>query len=226
MRVLLIDDHTLFAQGLKFLLAELNPQLDAVVAGSLAAALTQSGNFDLVMLDFHLPDSHGLQALAQVRQALEGVPVVVLSGEEKLDIIHAVIEAGASGFVPKSSTPAVLLAALRLILAGGTYLPPQLLNAIHGGTPATRMPPAGTGNSASWSERLGLTERQLEVLLKAVQGKSNKIIARETGLAEGTVKAHLSAAFRVLGVANRTEAVFRAAQLGLAAGAQRAIGSN
>jgi DNA-binding NarL/FixJ family response regulator len=223
MRVLLIDDHTLFAQGLKFLLAELNPQLESVVAGSLAAALAQPGGFDLVMLDFHLPETHGLQALAQVRQALEGVPVVVLSGEEKLDIIHAVIEAGASGFVPKSSTPAVLLAALRLILAGGTYLPPQLLNAMHSSAAAAPVPPTGAGTDADWPERLGLTDRQLEVLLKAVQGKSNKIIARETGLAEGTVKAHLSAAFRVLGVANRTEAVFRAAQLGLAAGSQRGI---
>ena len=220
MRVLLIDDHTLFAQGLKFLLAELNPQLESVVAGSLTAALAQPGDFDLVMLDFHLPDSNGLQALAQVRQALEGVPVVVLSGEEKLNIIHSVIEAGASGFVPKSSTPAVLLAALRLILAGGTYLPPQLLNAGRSGPAATPVAPdAGT----TWPERLGLTERQLEVLLKAVQGKSNKIIARETSLAEGTVKAHLSAAFRVLGVANRTEAVFRAAQLGLTAGSQHVV---
>lgn len=218
MRVLLIDDHALFAQGLSFLLAELNPQLECVVATSVVAALKQAGIFDLVMLDYHMPDSDGLSSLLQLRQALEGVPVVVLSGEEQQDIIHAVIEAGASGFVPKSSTPAVLLAALRLILAGGIYLPPQLLYARH--PVIAKLPDVPAGSDATWQERLGLTERQAEVLLKAVHGKSNKIIARETSLAEGTVKAHLSAAFRVLGVANRTEAVFRAAQLGLAASHQ------
>jgi DNA-binding NarL/FixJ family response regulator len=215
MRVLLIDDHALFAQGLRYLLAELDPQLECVVATSVVTALTQSGDFDLVMLDYHMPDSDGLSALSQLRQALEGVPVVVLSGEERQDVIHSVIEAGASGFVPKSSTPAVFLAALRLILAGGIYLPLQLLNARH--PVIAELPAIPAGSDGTWPERLGLTERQAEVLLKAVHGKSNKIIARETSLAEGTVKAHLSAAFRVLGVANRTEAVFRAAQLGLSA---------
>lgn len=167
------------------------------------------------MLDYHMPNVDGLSALVQVRQTLEGVPVVVMSGEERQDIIRSVIEAGASGFVSKSSTPAVLLAALRLILAGGTYLPPQLL--LPGQNATAKSPDIPPGPEQAWSDRLGLTERQLEVLLKAVHGKSNKIIARETSLAEGTVKAHLSAAFRVLGVANRTEAVFRTTQLGLGA---------
>lgn len=216
-RALLIDDHPLFAQGLSFLLAELAPQVHCTSVASVAEALTQPGPFDLVLLDFNLHGVTGMEALRQVRRTFDEVPTVLLSSEEQPELIRAAIEAGAMGFVPKSSTPAVLLAALRLVLAGGSYLPPQLLRGMLAGT-ASGIATGGNGAdtaSAPWHERLGLTERQFTVLLKAIHGKSNKLIARETQLAEGTVKAHLSAAFRVLGVTNRTEAVFRAAQMGL-----------
>lgn len=220
-RVLLIDDHPLFAQGMTFLLAELAPDVDCVTARSVNEALSLGGPFDLVLLDFNLPGPTGLDALAQVRASFEEVPTVLLSGEEGTASIRAAIDAGAMGYVPKSSTPAVLLAALRLVLAGGCYLPPQLLPGLWPESPAAPAPslrPAAAPTDAAtagWGDRLGLTERQLTVLFKAIQGKSNKVIARETNLAEGTVKAHLSTAFRVLGARNRTEAVFRAAQLGV-----------
>lgn len=210
MRVLLIDDHALFAQGLTFLLAELDPKVECTVATSVSEGLAAPGPFDLVLLDFHLTDVTRLDALAQVREALEGVPVAILSGEEKLDVVRDTIEAGAMGFIPKSSTLPVLLAALRLILAGGCYLPPQVLTMLQAPR-ADAAPPCGTEPCPA------LSERQRMVLLKAIRGKSNKVIARETALSEGTIKAHLSAAFRVLGVNNRTEALFKAARMGMTA---------
>ncbi|MFM9880748.1 MAG: response regulator, partial [Burkholderiaceae bacterium] len=213
MRLLLIDDQPLFVEGLKFLLAELDHQTQCVTAVSITDALQASGPFDMVLLDLRLPGVHGFAGLHALRGVFEGTPITLLSGEESVSIIREAINEGAMGFVPKSSTPSLLMAAMRLILAGGTYLPPQAMVAEPPSLPATY----GTLKSpAQPTPKLdGLSDRQLEVLLKAVQGKPNKVIAREIGLAEGTVKAHLSIAFRLLGVNNRTEAVYRVAQLGL-----------
>ena len=213
MRVLLVDDHTLFRQGLKFLLSDLDRTIEFVEAESCerALALPRDGTMDLILLDFHLPGANGLDALAAVKDAYDTSAVVVLSSEDDPETIRNVIECGASGFVPKSSTPEVLIAALRLILAGGTYLPPSALRAVH----VPHLAGAARQPSGAAAPPNGLSERQLEVLLKAVHGKANKVIAREMNLSEGTVKAHLSASFRTLGVHNRTEAVFVAAKLGL-----------
>jgi DNA-binding NarL/FixJ family response regulator len=129
------------------------------------------------------------------------------------------VDAGAAGFIAKATQPQLMIAALKLVLAGGVYLPPEALQ--QSGTQAHQTA-ASSPNSlvkpadkAVPAEVASLSAKQLEVLLKAIQGKANKIIAREMDLAEGTVKAHLSLAYRSLGVANRTEALFKAAQLGL-----------
>lgn len=211
MRALLIDDHALFRQGLKFLLVDLDKDIELVEADSCeqALALRSGHEFDLVLLDLHLPGLKEMRALAAVREAFESSIVVVLSSEDGPQMIRQAIEHGASGFIPKSSTPSVFIAALRLIVAGGTYLPAHALGAAG---------PKDTGQAEKEQLRPaieGLSDRQVEVLLRAVQGKPNKVIARELNLAEGTIKAHLSAAFRALGVQNRTEAVFAAARLGL-----------
>lgn len=215
MRALLIDDHHLFRQGLKFLLADLDPGIQFCEADSCAHALqfARGASIDLVLVDLHMPGVKGLDALSAVRAAFETSAVVVLSSEDDPSAIRRSIELGACGFVPKASTPQVLIAALRLVLAGGTYLPPHVLRDCTPTAPGAALHAAGA-DPVRRPE--GLSERQLEVLLKAVQGKANKVIAREMQLSEGTVKAHLSAAFRALGVQNRTEAVFAAAKVGLA----------
>lgn len=210
MRLLLVDDHALFVQSLRFLLSELDPNIHCVTASSVAQALQLPGPFDMVLLDFKLPDSSGFSGLHSLRAAMPSVPITLLSGEENAGVIGAAIAEGAMGFVPKSSSPEMLMAALQLILAGGAYLPPHALMAGAGGTEA---PP--TLSPCAQRKAAGLSDRQLEVLLKVVQGKPNKVIAREMNLAEGTIKAHLATAFRMLDVSNRTEAVFKAAQLGL-----------
>lgn len=206
MHVLLIDDHEMFRQGVRFLLTDLHDDIRFTDASNCEEALSAlaADEADLALLDLNMPGPDGLTALRQIRAAHPAVPVAVLSGMDDPDLIRSAIDQGASGFVPKASSSDVLVAALRLILAGGVYLPKAALNAS----------PTRSAASAGQNTDL-LSERQTDVLLKAIQGKPNKVIAREMSIAEGTVKTHLSAAFKVLGVHNRTEAVFAAAKLGL-----------
>ncbi len=206
MHVLLIDDHEMFRQGMRFLLSDLNDDLSFSDAGTCdeAMELLDSSDFDLALLDLNMPGTDGLNALRIIRDAHPSVPIAVLSGMDDPDLIRDAIDQGASGFVPKASSSEVLVAALQLILAGGVYLPQAALNA----TPVRPLDGDGARHDL-------LSGRQTDVLLKAIQGKPNKVIAREMNIAEGTVKTHLSAAFKALGVHNRTEAVFAAARIGL-----------
>lgn len=206
MHVLLIDDHEMFRQGMRFLLTDLHDDIRFTDAGSCEEALASLSEAepDLALLDLNMPGTDGLTALRQIREAHPAVPIAVLSGMDEPDLIRSAIDQGASGFVPKASSSEVLVAALKLILAGGVYLPTAALNA----SPSRPVDAGGQHTDL-------LSERQTDVLLKAIQGKPNKVIAREMEIAEGTVKTHLSAAFKALGVHNRTEAVFAAAKLGL-----------
>jgi DNA-binding NarL/FixJ family response regulator len=205
MNILLIDDHGLFREGLKFLLRTLDAELVVDEAGNCTKALEHAGarDYDLVLLDLKMPGSEGLDALAALREAIPAVPLVVLSGEDNPAVVRAAIERGAMGFIPKASTPEVLIQALRLVLAHGVYLPPAVLDA------AAPVP------AADRTVLPGVTPRQMEILRCVIQGKSNKMIARELDISEGTVKAHLSSVLRSLDARNRTEAVYAAAKLGL-----------
>ncbi|MFN9772878.1 MAG: response regulator [Burkholderiales bacterium] len=210
MLVLLIDDHALFRSGMRLLLSDLDETIDFVEAASVEEVSSAARRPDLVLLDLNLRGVSGMTAFARIRALLPESTVVALSGEEDPSLIREVIEDGASGFIPKASTPEVMIGALRLVLAGGVYLPPAVLER-RAGAPAAAS--AGTALDA-------LTARQLDALMLAVRGKSNKQIARELDLSEGTVKQHLSAAFRVLGVSNRTEAVYATAEIRLAPAAR------
>lgn len=207
MRVLLVDDHELYRAGTRLAIGEISPDLQFEEAGSLAEAeaLTSAAPFDLVLLDYRLPDSSGTDALERLKLQMRGGVVVVLSMEDSTQAIRKIIEAGAAGFIPKNSSRGVTLAALRLVLAGGIYLPPHALLSANDATPASATPT---------QLRTELTERQIEALRLVALGKSNKLIARELQISEATVKAHLAATFRALGVKNRTEAVYWAARIG------------
>lgn len=213
MNVLVVDDHALFREGLKFLLRELDASLVVDEAGDCAAALerTATHGYDLVLLDLNLPGLRGMDALAALRGAIPGAPTVVLSGEDSPELVRSAIRAGAMGFIPKSSTREVLIQALRLVFAGGVYLPPAALDTHTAAAPLAAYGPGEPPDAA----RLGLTPRQMDVLRCVIQGKPNKSIARELDISEGTVKAHLSAVMQALGARNRTEAVYAAAKLGL-----------
>jgi DNA-binding NarL/FixJ family response regulator len=205
MDVLVVDDHALFREGLKFLLRELDGSLGIDEAPDCAAALARvaARRYDLVLLDLNLPGLRGMDALAALLGAVPGTPTVVLSGEDDPQLVRSAIKAGAMGFIPKSSTHEVLIQALRLVFAGGVYLPPTALDTHTAAAPAA-------GGAA-----LGLTPRQMDVLRCVIQGKPNKSIARDLDISEGTVKAHLSAVMQALNARNRTEAVYAAAKLGL-----------
>lgn len=211
MRILVIDDHRLFISGLRFLLSDLHADLEITeIPGVEAIDEATAADLDMVLLDLTLSGLSGIPALDLVRARLDGVPIVALSSEQDGGVIRECIEHGAAGFVPKSSSPEVLIHALRLILAGGVYLPEQVLNTPGEGT--GRVDPAEDPRARSLA---ALSDRQRQALMLAVKGKSNKRIARELGIAEGTVKLHLSAAYRSLGVGNRIAAVFAVAELGL-----------
>jgi len=210
--ILLVDDHVLFRAGMRHLLRQLNDTLALDEASNHAEALSRLAvkNYDLVLLDLGLPDIGGLAALDSLRLAATNSPVVVISADEDAPLVHAAIEHGAMGFIPKSSTPELLIHALGLVLARGIYLPQALLD----------KPPAGKTSiqphdGTPPSPLAGLTSRQMEVLRGIISGKSNKAIAQELNLSDATVKAHLTLTFRSLGVSSRTEAIYAAAKLGL-----------
>ena len=212
MYILVVDDHALLRGGMRFLLRSLDPGLQMDDAADCAQALERvaARNYDLLLLDLKMPGLNGLEALDALREAAPATPLVVLSGEDDPGVVRAAIERGAMGFIPKSSTPEVLVQALRLVLAHGVSLPPAVLG-------SARAAPA-TSLGASGEVLLpGLTLRQMDVLRCVIRGLPNKIIARELDVSEGTVKAHLTLVLRALGVHNRTEAVYAAAKLGLRA---------
>lgn len=205
MRILLIDDHALFRGGVKYLLRGLDDGVETDEAGDCAQALEKlrAGGYDLVLLDLKLPGVNGIDALASLREAAPGTPVIVLSGEDAPEVVRASIERGAMGFIPKSSTPEVMIQALRLVLTRGVYLPPTALDGVPAKVSAV-LP--------------GLTPRQMDVMRCVIRGMPNKVIAREIDVSEATVKAHLTAVFQALGARNRTEAVYVAAKLGIRLG--------
>jgi DNA-binding NarL/FixJ family response regulator len=234
MNVLLVDDHTLFREGLALLLRPLVAGLVTREAGSCEEALQDlqtQGPVDMVLMDLGLPGMSGLQGIVSLREQWPAMPVVALSSADDRDTVLQAINAGAMGFIPKSSTSAVLIAALQLILARGIYLPPSVfLDSPPMWTPALPVAPASapsttpsTTAGTTPSKRaadLGLSPRQAEVLYLILQGKPAKLIEREMNLSAGTVKAHTSAVLRALNVTTRTQAVVAAGRLGLRFDAQ------
>lgn len=211
-RILLVDDHALFREGAAGVLAARLPQARLELAADVASAsaLMDREHFDLVLLDLTLGADNGLLALRQWRLLANCPPIVVLSASSALADMNAALEAGARGYIPKSVTGALLVSAIELVRAGGIYIPPELLSAFRsaGGLPAAAGPPGRPADQET------LTPRQLEVLSLLAEGLSNKHIARRLEMADGTVRTHINAIFRVLDASNRTQAVMRAQQLG------------
>jgi DNA-binding NarL/FixJ family response regulator len=177
-----------------------------VEAGSASEALAQlqaHTDVDLVLLDLNLPDANGLDLLTDIGNRSPDVPVVMLSGTVDQQRIRDALDRGASGFILKAESREVLLKALALVLAGGVYVPPAALSRGQD----------GGGEGAPTPQSLGLTERQMEVLALLMQGMNNKLICRALGLAEPTVKNHVSAILRALDVNSRTEAVLAVARM-------------
>lgn len=212
MNVLIVDDHPLYRDGMQALLFGLDPAVEVFCASSVAEAALVTANgerIDLVLLDMNLPGGvSGLQALQQTKALFEGAAVVVVSGEENPELVLRTIDAGAAGYIPKNTDTAVTVQALRLVLAQGIYLPPLALRHANLGG-------AGPANEPAPDLVPELSVKQRAVLQLLLQGKANKVIARELEVAEGTVKAHLWAVYQALGVSTRSQAMCKAYELGL-----------
>lgn len=217
MKFLVVDDHPLVRDALASLLLEVRPGATVVRAATGAEALSAlagDGSVDLVLLDLRLPDGSGLDWLRKIGQASIGTAVVMLSGDLDRRTVQEALAAGAVGYIPKTEPREIIASALGLVLAGGIYVPPMTLQVAALALPASaRRPPACSSGSATPAD-LGLTGRQLDVLALLMQGKNNKLICRALGLAEPTVKNHVSAILRALGVDSRTEAVLAVTRLG------------
>jgi DNA-binding NarL/FixJ family response regulator len=214
MRILFVDDHAMFRGPVRRYLQELFDELDIVEAATVQQALALRGQpFDLILLDLDLPDARGgdeLAALISMREAFETTRVVVLSGHDQPRLVARAVDLGASGFISKASEVDVLRPALQLILLGQVYLPPRSLDVL------LLTPESGLEDPDAREQNVArLSPRERDVVRQLVNGKSNKEIARTLGIEPGTVKAHLSAAFRTLGVTNRTQAVVAVANIKL-----------
>jgi DNA-binding NarL/FixJ family response regulator len=211
MKLILADDHTLFRNGLALLLKAHCTPCEIWEGDGLDAALAEAQahpDAEVALLDLNMPGMDGMQGIHRFKALLPELPLIILTGADTPQQIQEVLAAGASGFIPKSSTPAVMLSAIQLVLSGGTYVPPQVL----AGTPAVH---SRVSLSVRECAQTQLTERQMQVLRLLAAGKPNKTICRELDIEEGTVKAHIATIFRVLDVANRTEAASVARETGL-----------
>lgn len=216
-KVLLVDDHALFRDGMRYVLQQLADEVEILDTGNFNEALQlvqDNPDIDLALLDLNMPDSEGVPSLQHFHQRFPDIPLVVVSGSEQRDDIEDVMNLGAMGFISKMSASKVMLSALQMVLDGGVYVPPQLLQ--H----AVAKLDAGQALSDKRSQRAnkyGLTPRQSEVLQLMGAGLSNKDISRQLDLAEGTVKIHIAAIYQALHVGSRLDAVTSARRLGFIA---------
>lgn len=204
-KILIADDHDLIRDGICGHLRGLGSEITIVEARdwieAIAAAMAHP-DLGLALVDLYMPGKAGLTGLAELLRANRGLPVLILSASGNMEDMREALRLGAMGYVSKSESAAVMLAAVRLVLDGGMYVPSALVN-------------LGANVPAATATLPILTERQLEVLRLIVEGKSNKEIARTLHLAHATVKVHLAAVFRSLAVDNRTQAAIAAERLGL-----------
>ena len=210
MRLLVVDDHSLIREAVRHVVQALADTVTVLTASDCDegfAIAERESELEVLLLDFNLRGLSGVPAITAWRQRHPALPVVVLSSTDDRATVMAAMAAGAAGFIPKASSNEVMVSALRLVLAGGKYLPAEVLARDDG---------AALRAAASTSiDSLGLSPRQLEVLTLIARGMPNKIICDELGLAERTVKAHVTEVLRALGVSSRTQAALAAARLGL-----------
>lgn len=217
MKILVVDDHVLVRDALRGVLKELKPEATVIEASNSRLTLErieETPDLELILLDLNLPDRDGFELLAELRERYPAVAVVVLSAYDDRDNVASALDQGALGFIPKSAQRDVMFSALNLVFSGGIYVPPQILGHQPPAKPREITPFAAQKHRTAAAE-IGLTDRQMQVLLLMMEGRSNKAICRLLDIAEPTVKNHVTAILKALKVTNRTEAVVAAGALGL-----------
>ncbi len=210
MKVLLIDDHALFKDGMRLVLAKLDKSTQIFNASSYEDALpiiNENPDFDLILLDLGLPGLSDADALKAFRKEMPSTPVVILSSNDDGSKVQELLNLGAQGYIPKSTNAKLLIHALKLVLSGGIYIPPEILSQI-GGEQITSV------KNHTVKANTPLTPRQHEVLGKLIHGHTNKEIGKLLDMAESTVRVHIAAILKTLNASNRTRAVHLAVQKG------------
>jgi len=208
-KIIIADDHPLFRAALRQAVTQAVPGVEIVEADSLAAVqekVEQHGDADLVLLDIHMPGTHGFSGLVFLRGQHPGVPVVVVSGSEEPHVMKRAIDYGASGFIPKSAPLETISEAITAVLEGEEWLPQEL---------AENMGDVSEEDQQFAAALASLTPQQFRVLTMLTEGLLNKQIAYELSVSEATIKAHVTAILRKLGVHSRTQAVIAAQRLGV-----------
>ena len=230
MKFLIADDHELFLQGLEFILNKEFEGADIVLTNSYTGIfeeLKKQKDFDLIISDLAMPGANWLEALMHIHQTCPEVPIIIISAVFDKEILHKTYELGVSGYISKSFPNNIILSAIKLVLAGGVYIPPELL---HMTSNQNNFPDNDLLRNLEETTKAGethatvaqntekdreLTPRQLEVLQCLAEGMSNKQIAYKLNLSEGTVKIHVTLLMRSLKVNNRLAAVREATKQGI-----------
>lgn len=210
MRVLIIDDHALFRVGLQGLLEQRGIKVaDAVASGIEGIQRAEELGPDIVLLDLRMPDMGGLEVLKKLRESMPAMPVVMLTtSNEEADLIKS-LRSGAQGYLLKDMEPDELVSALRDIEKGRNVVAQDLTDAL------ARMVQGDTNVEDDDGPFSELTPREMEILCLLAEGQSNKLIARNLGISDGTVKLHVKAILRKLGIHSRVEAAVIAVEQGL-----------
>jgi DNA-binding NarL/FixJ family response regulator len=213
MKILIVEDHALMRDALARVLCTQNDRVIREASGvdQALVMLAQEQDFDLVLLDLALPGRDGFSGLKLLSERYPGMPVVILSAFDDKPTIRRALSHGAAGFIPKSYPAEMLLNALSQVLAGQIFCPPEVM------TMETdfNMPLLSGAHKELHPSEFGLTERQGEVLALILKGHSNREIANQLKLSEGTVKIHVAAIFKSLGVTSRAQAIVAANRYGI-----------
>ena len=203
MKALIADDHNLIREGIKLILNRLLESVDIMEADNFDDThkiVAANKDMDLIVMDLFMPGMTGPQGVSIIRNSAPVVPIIVLSMSEDPRHMRDALKFGANGYIPKSSKNSILTNAINLVLDGGIYIPPEMLDTISD----TRDSDAAADNSG---KKPPLTKRQMEVLSLMAQGRTNKDIARILDISDTTVKSHATTIYRQLGAENRTQAV-------------------
>lgn len=210
LNVLVVDDHPFIHETLAAVVRAALPDAETHGETSLNAALDQANrlrdDLALVLLDLGLPGCSGIEALERFRAVAPDVPVVVISANEDAGTVEAAIQAGAAGYIPKTTVPPQMIAALKLVVSGGRYVPMQVIK---------EAPPRPKSRKEVTLADLGLTGRQADVIRLLIKGLAYRDIGRQLKISESTVKQHCHALYRTLGVNSRTEAFIALARRGI-----------
>lgn len=209
-KIIIADDHPLFRAALKQAVVQAVPGVETYEADTLTAVqetVDEHADADLVLLDIHMPGAQGFSGLVFLRGQHPGIPVVVVSGSEDVSVMKRAMDYGASGFIPKSAPLETISDAIRAVLEGEEWLPQEISEGLDADV---------TEEDQKFAAAIAsLTPQQFRVLTMLTEGLLNKQIAYELNVSEATIKAHVTAILRKLGVHSRTQAVIAAQRLGV-----------